>query len=101
MIDDEITENLCSENFSNEQIQTIYALRDIGKSDDFEKNYFKEGSERFKWGQTVLNRTDYNKKALEIVLPDVIISENALKVLNDFKTEMEAAGLEVWYVVTK
>ncbi len=34
-IDDEITEKLCSENFSDEQIQTIYALRDIGVSNSF------------------------------------------------------------------
>ena len=66
---------------------------------NIEKNYFDD--DVIHWGRTDLSKSDYDKKALEIVLPDVIITENALKVLNDFKTEMESAGLEVWYIVTK
>ncbi len=42
-----------------------------------------------------------NKKALEIVLPDVIITEDALTVLTDFKTTMEKSDIEVWYIIAK
>lgn len=66
---------------------------------NIEKNYFDEGI--LEWGGTTLKTSQYDKKALEIVLPDVIISENALKVLNDFKTSMEKEGIEVWYRIAK
>ena len=44
---------------------------------------------------------EYSKMALEIVLPDIIITENALKVLKEFEQTMENQGIEVWYKVTK
>ena len=47
-----------------------------------------------------LNRNDYNKKVLEIVLPDVIITEDALKILNEFKAIIQKDGIEVWYRIT-
>ena len=62
---------------------------------NIEKNYFNDGV--LEWGETTLRVSQYDKKALEIVLPDVIISKDALKVLNDFKTSMEKEGMEVWY----
>ena len=48
-----------------------------------------------------LNKNKYDKMALEIVLPDIIITEDALKVLEEFKQTMENQGIEVWYKVTK
>lgn len=67
---------------------------------DFEKKYFKD-ADKFRWGDTTLSITQYDKKALEIILPDVIITEESLKVLNDFKAVMEKSGMEIWYCITK
>lgn len=67
---------------------------------NFEGKYFK-GDDVFRWGDTALNRKEYSKKALEIVLPDIIITENTLKVLEEFKTTMKSQGIEVWYRVTQ
>ena len=66
----------------------------------FEEKYFK-GLDEYRWGKTVLRKNQYNKKALEVVLPDIIMTENSLNVLNDFKKTMEASGMEVWYVIAK
>ena len=66
---------------------------------NIEKNYFKDGA--LKWGGTTLRIEQYDKKALEIVLPDVIITEDALKVLKEFKESMEKSGLEIWYRIAK
>lgn len=66
---------------------------------DIEKNYFKDNVLR--WGKTTLYKSDYEKKALEIVLPDVIITEDTLKVLNEFQETWAEKGIEVWYRVTK
>lgn len=49
----------------------------------------------------LINKIEYNKKALEIVLPDVVITEDALDVLTNFKTVMEASCMEVWYIISK
>ena len=68
---------------------------------NFEKKYFK-GEDEYSWGESVLRKEQYNnKKALEIVLPDVIITEDALTVLTDFKTTMEKSDIEVWYIIAK
>lgn len=67
---------------------------------NIEKNYFDAVGE-LKWRGTTLKKSQYNKKALEIVLPDVIMTEDSLKVLKEFKENMEKNGLEVWYCVTK
>lgn len=78
-----------------------YTLEKYAESlKNIEKNYF-DSSGVLEWGGTVLNKTDYNKKALEIVLPDVLITEDTLKVLNDFKATMESGGMEVWYRIAK
>lgn len=66
----------------------------------FEGKYMKE-SDEFTWGGVTLNKNKYDKMALEIVLPDIIITEDALKVLEEFKQTMENQGIEVWYKVTK
>ena len=58
-------------------------------------------SDEFTWGGVTLNKNKYDKMALEIVLPDIIITEDALKVLEEFKQTMENQGIEVWYKVTK
>ena len=73
----------------------VEALKNI------EKNYFNE-ADVLKWRDyPPLSKEDYNKKALEIVLPDVIVTEASLKVLKEFKETMEQDGLEVWHCVTK
>lgn len=64
-----------------------------------ESKFNEEGILR--WGNTTLRRSEYDKKALEIVLPDVIISEDTLKVLNEFQSTWAEKGIEVWYRVTK
>ena len=66
---------------------------------NIEKNYFKNGT--LEWGGTILKTSQYDKKVLEIVLPDVIISEDALKILNEFKASMKNEGIEVWYKIAK
>jgi len=75
-------------------------VKDANALKNFEKNYFK-GEDFIRWGNKTLHTVEYNKKVLEVVLPDVIISEDALKVLKDFKISMEASGLEVWYCIAK
>lgn len=67
---------------------------------DFEKKYFK-GLDEFRWGNKRLKKSDYNKKALEIILPDTIITENTLNILDDFKNMVTESGIEVWYIIAK
>ena len=64
---------------------------------NFETKYFKS-SDTFKWtnGATI-SKSDYNSKVLEIVFPDVIMTEDALEVLTTFKATMASEGIEVWY----
>ena len=68
---------------------------------NIESKYFNDKGV-LKWRDyPELSIDDYDKKALEIILPDIIITEDSLKVLNEFKERMEKSGLEVWYRVTK
>ncbi|MDE7252729.1 MAG: cellulose binding domain-containing protein [Acetatifactor sp.] len=67
---------------------------------NIEKKYF-DASGNFTWGKTTLSTSEYDKKALEIVLPDVIITEDSLRVLNEFQAAWAEKGIEVWYRVTK
>lgn len=67
---------------------------------NIEKNYF-DAAGNFEWGKTSLSTSQYDTKALEIVLPDVIITEDTLKVLNEFQATWAEKGIEVWYRVTK
>ena len=67
---------------------------------NFEGKYFKS-DDVFRWGDVRLKRSDYNRKALEIILPDIIITEDTIDVLKEFKLAMEKEGIEVWYRVTK
>lgn len=66
---------------------------------NIEKKFNSKGV--FEWGDTILSTSDYDKKALEIILPDVIITEDTLKVLNEFQATWAEKGIEVWYRVTK
>lgn len=68
---------------------------------NIEKKYFNDKGVLIWRDYPPLYLDEYNKKALEVVLPDVIITENSLKVLNEFKEEMEKKGIEIWYRVTK
>lgn len=66
---------------------------------EFEAKYMKDGV--ITWDKKTLQDTDFNKKVLEIILPDTIITDNSLKVLNEFKIEMEKNGMEVWYRIAQ
>lgn len=71
--------------------------RDAEKLKNFEKKYFK-GKDSFTWAGQTLNRSDYDSKALEIIIPDTIVSEQTLNALNDFKKSCYSEyGIEVWY----
>ena len=68
---------------------------------NFERKYFNENGE-LKWGNgRTLLQEDYDKKALEVVLPNTIITEDILTELNLFKREMDEVGIEIWYRITK
>ena len=68
---------------------------------NIETKYFNEQGE-LKWGNgTQLSIKHYDKKALEIVLPNTIITEDILTELNSFKKTMDEAGIEIWYRITK
>ena len=60
-----------------------------------------EKRDGFIWGETVLYKNKYNKKALEIVVPDMPITDSTKNILADFKTEAENINIEVWYVIAK
>ena len=60
-----------------------------------------EKRDEFYWGGTSLDKNKYNKKALEIVVPDMPINESTKNILDDFKTEAENINIEVWYVIAK
>ena len=60
-----------------------------------------EKRDGFIWGETILERNQYNNKALEIVVPDMPITESTKSILDDFKTEAENINIEVWYVIAK
>ncbi len=65
-----------------------------------ERTLFAQG-DTYRLGSTILSKSDYDKKALEIILPDVIITEDNLKVLNEFQNACKEKGIEVWYRTTK
>ncbi len=44
-----------------------------------------EKRDGFIWGETILERNQYNNKALEIVVPDMPITESTKNILDDFK----------------
>ena len=51
------------------------------------------------WGGYTLNKSDYNKKVLETVLPDGIISPEIKEVFTEFKNDALAKGIEVWFII--
>ena len=65
---------------------------------NFETKYWK-GEDFFEWGKKRLNKGDYNIKALEIVLPDGIISPEIKEVFTNFKNDALAKGIEVWFII--
>ena len=65
---------------------------------NFEAKYWK-GEDFFEWGGETLYKSQYNKKVLEIVLPDGIISLETKEVFTNFKNDVLAKGIEVWYIV--
>ena len=65
-----------------------------------DSKYFK-GTNRIVWGDVVLNKADCSRKILEIVVPDTIITENALKTLVNFQADWAEKGIEVVYKIAK
>ncbi len=65
-----------------------------------EEKIFK-GKDKIVWGSKSLNKSEYDKKVLEIVLPDELISDNNIEVFNKFKKDVDEMGMEVWYVIAK
>ncbi len=61
------------------------------------KNRIKP-KDSFTWGNYTLNKSDYNKKVLEIVLPDGIISPKIKEVFTTFQKDALSKGIEVWYI---
>lgn len=55
--------------------------------------------ERIKCGGTKLFQTDYVTKVLEIILPDVIVTDDVIKALNEF--QKTSGNIEVWYRIGK
>ena len=64
---------------------------------------FKNGKYYWEQTKTTLKRDSYDKKALEVVLPDMIVKDEIIDVLNEFKKEVEKnyEKIEVWYVIAK
>lgn len=62
----------------------------------FETKYFK-GTDTITWANEKLSISDYDQKVLELVFPDVIMTEDSINILNTFKKTMEAEGFEIWY----
>ncbi len=67
---------------------------------NLESKYFNPDG-TFTWGGKTLETSQYDKKVLEIILPDVIITEDSLKVLTDFQKNMKKENFEVWYRIGK
>ena len=65
---------------------------------NFEAKYWK-GKDSFTWGKYTLSKSDYNKKVLEIVLPDGIISPEIKEVFTTFQKDELSKGIEVWYII--
>lgn len=72
----------------------------------FEEKYLiKPKKEKFVWDnkklgfKSVVTRSDLKNKAMEIVIPDTIISDDIYKTLIDFVDEMKKNDVEVWFVV--
>ena len=65
---------------------------------NFEAKYWK-GENVFTWNNHTLNKSDYNKKVLEIVLPDGIISPEIKEVFTTFQKDALSKGIEVWYII--
>lgn len=47
-----------------------------------------------------LKLSEFDSKALEIILPDVIISEEVYKALIDFQEIARKRGIDVWFCIT-
>ena len=44
--------------------------------------------------------SEFDSKALEIILPDVVISEEVYKTLIEFKKTANMRGIDVWFCIT-
>ena len=74
----------------------------LGNFDNHYKWKLNEHGEKvFRWSNDVITRTEYNKKVLEVVLPDTILTNKALKVLEEFQKNMKTKGIEVRFGIAK
>ena len=60
-----------------------------------------DSSGRLAKGGQELTAAKFDSKALEIILPDVIISEEVYNTLLKFKEEAKSLGIDVWYCITE
>ena len=73
--------------------------------ENFENGVKKGGKPYFnsegvmEWGETTLLKTDYDKKVLEIILPDTIVTDDVIKTLDNF--QKTSGDIEVWYRIGK
>ena len=51
-------------------------------------------------GSKELTLAEFDSKALEIILPDVVISEEVYKTLIEFKKTANMCGIDVWFCIT-
>lgn len=74
---------------------------------DFENSKYFNAAGEMNWGGTELKTNEYNKKVIEIILPDTIITEDTLEILKQFRQDThntkDAFGniIEVWYRIGK
>ena len=89
--------DIAAQSYQNPKTLERMLNKYVDSMKNFETKYFKS-SDTFKWTNgTTISKSDYNSKVLEIVFPDVIMTEDALEVLTTFKATMASEGIEVWY----
>ena len=44
--------------------------------------------------------SEFDSKALEIILPDIVVSEEVYKALIDFQENARKSGIDVWFCIT-
>ncbi len=76
--------------------------RYVDKLKNFEKKYFAtldDGSQGITWGGKTLRQGDYDKKALEVLIPDTILTDAIEETLNSVIKEFAKDGIGVWFHV--
>ena len=72
--------------------------RALDQLDNIEDLFDAEGTLTRAGGK--LELSEFDSKALEIILPDVVISEEVYKTLIEFKKTANMRGIDVWFCIT-